>query len=116
MLCLTLPYFAPYTLTKKRYFTVMDSIETIDGEDKFQVTYKPVWIETIRGARSSLGVPEEPDEDVYQYAFVSCTLMGIEIEVEPSKQYYEDEYDLFDDVERKAVEKVEELMGRRANA
>lgn len=74
--------------------------------DAIQVEYETELVETIRGARSSLGVPEEPDEQLYSYELERVELFGIDLtehfEIDPT-----DDAEAFQDA---IYERLTELM------
>jgi hypothetical protein len=63
---------------------------------------------TLYGARSSLGVPEEPDEGVYSYTLDSVTIWEIDINIDLDTKF-EDLDILIENVEELVMERLETL-------
>ena len=73
-----------------------------------EIFYTETLESTIYGARDSLGVPEEPDEEVYSYSLDRVTIWEVELDIDLDKKYDELE-NLIESVEDLVLEKLETL-------
>jgi hypothetical protein len=73
-----------------------------------EIFYTETLESTIFGARNSLGVPEEPDEDIYSYSLDRVTVWDIDIGIGLDVKF--DELDLLiENVGELVMEKLETL-------
>ncbi len=73
-----------------------------------EIFYTETLESTLYGARDSLGVPEEPDEEIYSYSLDRVTIWEIDIEIDLDIKYDELE-ELLEQVEDLVIQRLEEL-------
>lgn len=73
-----------------------------------EIFYTETLQSTLYGARDSLGVPEEPDEDIYSYSLDRVTVWDIDIDIDLDVKF--DELDLLiENVGELVMDKLETL-------
>ena len=75
-------------------------------DDEIEIMYSEEHKETIRGARGSLGEPEEPDEEIYGLTLISVKLFDVDF---TDRVDMDDMYEYEDFVE-KLYEKIHEIL------
>jgi len=90
-------------------------MENVEHEEipGLEIEYEAVHFRTNYGRRSSLGVPEEPDEKSYRYEIFKATLFGISLDVSMigiGDPYYEEEM-MMEDVYQKVLKAIGNKLG-----
>lgn len=73
-----------------------------------EIFYTETLESTLYGARDSLGVPEEPDEDICSYSLDRVTIWEVELDIDLDTKFEELEF-LLANVEDLVLEKLETL-------